>query len=53
MTQKPRSLSSRGLGKLGLCGIQELSVKAIDHGPDLCRVKGRTMALGGAIVRLE
>lgn len=52
MTQKPQSLSSRGFGKLALCGNhnpmdQELSVKAIAHGPDLCRVKGREMASEG------
>lgn len=32
---------------------QELRVKAIDHELDLCRVKGRAMALEGAIVRPE
>lgn len=28
---------------------QQLSVKAMDHDLDLCRVKGREMAFGGAI----
>lgn len=52
MTRKPQSLSSRGLGKLGLYGShnpndQELSMKAIDYGLDFCRVKGKEMALEG------
>lgn len=32
---------------------QELTVEDMDHGLDLCRVKGRETALGGTVVRSE
>ena len=58
VTQKPQSLLSMGLRQLGSYGSnnrvdQELTVEALDHSLDLCRVKGRETALGEAVVRSE